>query len=68
MLIKKLTFFNTYAEAIPDLRLHSLDHIKHVLKEFKNLKRRLSLEQIKAYVKQTSKAGWYSMFLKMRST
>lgn len=28
MLIKKLTFFNTYAEAIPDLRLYSLDLIK----------------------------------------
>lgn len=38
MLIKKLTFLNTNVEAVPDLRLHSLDPLNHCVKEFKKLK------------------------------
>lgn len=69
MLITKLTFLNTHAEAVPDLRLHSLDLIKMSSEGISKFKKACVFrKKIKAYVKGTRKADWYSMVPNMSST
>lgn len=52
MLITKLTFLNTHAEAVPDLRLHSLDLIKMSSEGISKFKKACVFrKKIKAYVK-----------------